>query len=170
MILTLGDRRPDVPADAFVAPDAVIAGRVTLGSQSSVWFGAVLRGDVEEIRIGARTNLQDQVIVHVSSKPHPTHIGDDVTVGHGAVLHGCRVGNRVLVGIRATVLDGAVLEDDCIIAAGSLVPPGMTVPSGKLVMGAPAQIARDLRDAEFAKLRSSAANYVMLAKNYAQAT
>jgi carbonic anhydrase/acetyltransferase-like protein (isoleucine patch superfamily) len=123
---------------------------------------------VNHVRIGARTNLQDGTVVHVTSGTHPTVVGDDVTVGHGAVLHGCTVRDRCLVGIGAIVLDGAVVGPDAMIGAGALVPPGMVVPPGKLVLGAPAKVKRDLSPDEIAHLRSSAASYVGYAARHRQ--
>lgn len=168
MILPFQEHRPSLGERVFVAPDAVVIGRVTLAADSSVWFGAVLRGDGNDITVGARSNLQDRVVVHISSKQGPTWIGEDVTVGHAAVVHACTIGNRVLVGTGAIVLDGATIEDDCMIAAGALVTPGTHVPSGHMVMGAPAKIARPLRPEERGRLPVSAANYVALAATYAR--
>ncbi len=166
MILGFEEHRPRIPDDAFVAPDATVLGRVTIGPGSSVWFGAVVRGDGHDVTIGARTNLQDRVVVHIATDRLPTIVGDDVTVGHGAVLHACTVGSRVLVGIGAIVLDGAVLEDDCMIAAGAVVTPGTRIPAGQLAVGAPAKVVRPLRPAEREHLLASAANYVALAARY----
>ncbi len=160
------DRAPRLHAGVFVAEDAVVIGDVEIGADSSLWYGTVVRGDVNAVRIGARTNLQDQTVVHVTSKTHPTFVGDDVTVGHRVVLHGCTVHDRCLVGIGAIVLDGAEVGPDAMIGAGALVPPGMVVPPGKLVLGAPARVKRDLTPDEIAFLRTSAANYAGYAKRY----
>ncbi len=167
MILPFGEHAPRIAAGAFVAPDATLIGQVAIGAASSVWFGAVLRGDGHSITVGERTNIQDRVVVHVATDRYPTEIGDDVTVGHGAVLHGCTVGNRVLVGIGSIVLDGAHLEDGCMIAAGAVVPPGTRVPSGQVAVGAPAKVVRALRPAETEHLLESAENYTRLAQRYA---
>lgn len=166
MILPFESHRPTLADDVFVAPDATVLGRVTIAAGSSVWFGAVIRADGEDVVIGERTNLQDRTVVHIATDRHPTRVGDDVTVGHGAVLHACTVGNRVLVGIGAIVLDEARLDDDCMVGAGALVAPGMHVPSGHLAVGAPARVVRELRPAELAHLRTSAANYASLAQRY----
>lgn len=166
VILPYADTAPRLAASAFVAPGAVVAGDVEIGERSSVWFGTVVRGDVNHVRIGARTNIQDQSVVHVTGGKHPTVIGDDVTVGHRAVLHGCRIEDRCLVGIGAIVLDGAVVGPDAMVGAGALVPPGMVVPPGKLVLGAPARVKRDLTPEELAYLRTSAANYAGYAERY----
>lgn len=157
---------PTIAATAFIDPSAQVIGDVVVGEESSIWMNTIVRGDVHWIRIGARTNIQDLCMVHVTNGKHATTIGDDVTVGHHVTLHGCTVGNRVLVGIGATVMDGAVLEDDVLLAAGSLVTPGKCIPSGVLARGSPAAPARDLTDEEKAFLKQSALNYVGYAKEY----
>ena len=156
---TLGD-------SVFVEESAQVVGDVHIGSDSSVWHGAVVRGDVNFIRIGERTSIQDNSVVHVTHDTHPTHIGDDVTVGHSVTLHGCTVGNRVLVGMGATILDGATIEDDCIIGAGALVTEGKTIPSGWLAVGSPARPVRQLTDEERAHLLESANNYLNYKNDY----
>ncbi len=157
---------PRLHASVFAAEGAVIVGDVEIGEDSSIWFGTVVRGDVNVIRIGARTNLQDQTVVHVTSKTHPTIIGDDVTVGHRVVLHGCTVKDRCLIGIGAIVMDGAVVGPDAMVGAGALVPPGMVVPPGTLVLGSPAKPKRPLTAEELAFLPRSAANYAAYAAQY----
>jgi carbonic anhydrase/acetyltransferase-like protein (isoleucine patch superfamily) len=168
VILAYDGKSPRVAASAFLAPGCVVTGDVEIGEDSSVWFQTVIRGDVNVVRIGARTNIQDHSVVHVTSRTHPTVIGDDVTVGHRVVLHGCTVNDRCLVGIGAIVLDGAIVGPDAMVGAGALVPPGMVVPSGTLVLGAPAKVKRDLTADELAFLRTSAANYVGYAARYRQ--
>jgi carbonic anhydrase/acetyltransferase-like protein (isoleucine patch superfamily) len=163
-----GGRSPRLHPSVFVAESGAIVGDVEIGEGSSIWYGVVVRGDVNAIRIGARTNVQDLSVVHVTTDTHPTIIGDDVTVGHRAVLHGCTVRDRCLVGIGAIVLDGAEIGPDSMVGAGALVPPGMIVPSGVLVLGAPAKVKRDLTPAEVAGLRTSAAKYVSLAASHAR--
>jgi carbonic anhydrase/acetyltransferase-like protein (isoleucine patch superfamily) len=161
---------PTIDPTVFVAESAVVVGDVVIGAVSSVWFHAVVRGDVGPIRIGARTNLQDHVIVHVlSTGGAATILGDDVTIGHRALLHGCAVGNRVLVGMGSVVLDGVEIGDDCLIGAGALVTPGTKIPPGRLVLGNPARVVRELRDDERAGLLTSAANYVGYAAEYRRA-
>lgn len=150
----------------FVAPGAMVIGDVRIGEMSSVWYNTVIRGDVASIEIGARTNIQDLCMIHVTGGVHETVIGDEVTVGHKAILHGCRVGNRCLIGMGAIVLDGAVIEENCLIAAGSLIPPGMHVPAGSLVMGSPGKVRRALSDQDLQKIRISAAHYVDLARRH----
>jgi carbonic anhydrase/acetyltransferase-like protein (isoleucine patch superfamily) len=166
VILPYEGKAPRIAPSAWVAEGAVVAGDVELGDESSVWFGSVVRGDVNHVRVGARTNIQDQSVVHVTGGTHPTVIGDDVTVGHRAVLHGCTVHDRCLVGIGAIVLDGAVVGPDAMIGAGALVPPGAVVPPGTLVLGAPAKPKRSLTPEEVAFLKRSAASYVSLAARH----
>lgn len=165
-ILAYDGRAPRLAATVFLADGSVVSGDVEIGEESSLWFGTVVRGDVNRVRIGARTNLQDHTVVHVTARTHPTTVGDDVTVGHRAVLHGCTVKDRCLVGIGAIVMDGAVVGPDAMIGAGALVPPGMVVPPGKLVLGAPAKVKRDLTPAEVASLLDSAKRYVGYAARY----
>ena len=155
---------PKLHPTAFVADGAQVIGDVEIGEESSIWYNTVVRGDVNSIRIGRRTNIQDLSVVHVEKGTHPTRIGDDVTVGHHVVIHGCTIGNRVLVGIGAIVLNGVVIEDDAFIAAGALLIPGTRVASGSMVMGSPAKVKRTLTDAERAGLLTSAAGYVLNAK------
>lgn len=162
---TLGQR-------VWVDPAAVVIGDVEIGEDSSVWPGAVVRGDMHRIRIGARTSIQDGSVLHITHagpfnpEGFPLNIGDDVTVGHQACLHGCTIGNRVLVGIGATVLDGAVVEDEVVIGAGTLVPPGKRLESGYLYLGSPCKQARPLKDSERDFFRYSADNYVKLKDDY----
>jgi len=166
MILPHHGRWPKVHETAFVAPSADVIGEVEIGSHSSVWFQCVIRGDVNWIKIGSRTNIQDHSMLHVTRRKSPLTIGDEVTVGHRATLHGCTIGNRVLVGMGAIILDDAVIGDDCIVGAGALVTKGTKVPPGSLVMGAPAKVARPLKPEELKFLPESAANYVGDAMEY----
>lgn len=163
---------PSFGAQCYVDPSAVIVGDVALGDDSSIWPLVAARGDVNHIRVGARTNIQDGSVLHVTrtgpDDPHgyPLLIGDDVTVGHHCMLHGCVIGNRILVGMSAVVMDGAVVEDDVIIGAGSLVPPGKRLESGYLYVGSPVKKARPLNEQERAFLQKSAENYVYLKNEY----
>jgi carbonic anhydrase/acetyltransferase-like protein (isoleucine patch superfamily) len=141
---------------------------VHVGASSSVWCGAVVRGDVHPIRIGARVNVQDGAVIHVTSGRHATHIGDDVTIGHMAVLHGCTVAPRALIGMGAIILDGAVIGEEAMVAAGALVPPGKVIPPRTLAVGEPAKVARELSADELARVRSSGAHYAELAAEYAR--
>src|SRR4029077_14001680 len=152
--------RPSLGRDVLVADTATVVGDVQLGDEASVWFGAVLRGDCFPIRIGARTNLQDHVVVHVLAGKAETSIGDDVTIGHAAVVHGCAIGDRCLLGIGTIVLDGARIGDDSLVAAGSLVTPGNIFPARSVIMGRPARVTRQASDEDLLRIRESAANYV----------
>ena len=168
MIMTYGNHVPRVDPSAYVQASAQIIGDVEIGAHSSVWFNVVIRGDVYPIRIGARTNIQDNSTIHVTSGRWATTLGDEVTVGHGVILHGCRIADRCLIGIGAIVLDGVEIESECLIAAGSVVAPGTRIPSGHLAKGSPAKVARALRPDEVAHLQQSAANYVEHAASYAR--
>ena len=168
MIYEFLKRTPQFDETAFVAPSADIIGDVTLGTESSVWFNVTIRGDVNFIEIGDRSNVQDNVCIHVMNQTGPTVIGDEVTIGHGAVVHGCTIKDRVLVGINATILDEAVIEPDVIIAAGSLVPPGKTLESGYMYMGSPVRKTRTLTDEEIASIPQYADNYVKYSRAYQQ--
>lgn len=168
---------PYIADDAYVDEAAVVIGDVTLGAGSSVWPGCVLRGDTHVIRIGARTNIQDGTIIHVAhdGPPNPegglgTEIGDEVTVGHKAIVHACTIEGRVLIGMGAMVLDGAVVRRDVIIAAGALVPPGKELESGWLYVGSPARPARELTEDEYAAIGHLADHYVELGARHAAAT
>ncbi|MEZ0313236.1 MAG: gamma carbonic anhydrase family protein [Myxococcota bacterium] len=166
MITTYQGIAPDLGRDVFVAPSADVIGRVTLGDEASIWYGCVVRGDVGTITIGARTNIQDLSVVHVTTGTADTVIGADVTVGHRAILHGCTVHDLALIGMGAILLDGSVVETECLVGAGSLVSPGTRIPRGSLAIGSPARVIRPLRDAELAMLRNSAATYVSLANEH----
>jgi carbonic anhydrase/acetyltransferase-like protein (isoleucine patch superfamily) len=166
IIQPYGGRAPRLHPTVHVAPGAVVVGDVELGEGASLWFGAVVRGDVNHVRIGARTNIQDHTVVHVTSGTHPTIVGDEVTVGHRVVLHGCTVERRALVGIGAIVLDGAVVGEEAMVGAGALVPPGMVVPPRVLVLGSPARVKRPLTPDEIAHLARSAERYAGLAATY----
>ena len=166
MIAALGSRTPRIDPTAFVVDSAVVVGDVVLGPDASVWFHAVVRGDVERVRIGARSNVQDNATVHVTRDRWPTIVGDEVTVGHAAVLHGCTVGDHCLVGIGAIVLDGVVVEPECLIGAGALVTPGTHIPARSLVLGSPARRVRELRADEVTRLHASAASYLDHVRTY----
>jgi carbonic anhydrase/acetyltransferase-like protein (isoleucine patch superfamily) len=164
--MAFGGKSPVVGRDVFVAPNATVIGDVTLGDEASVWFGAVLRGDIGAIRIGARSNLQDLACVHLTEGLSQTVVGADVTVGHGAILHGCSVGDRCLIGMGSIVLDGAVIGEGSLIAAGTLIPPRMVVPPGSLVRGNPGKVVRPVT-AEEAKMGVlGATHYVAGARRF----
>jgi carbonic anhydrase/acetyltransferase-like protein (isoleucine patch superfamily) len=166
------EHQPKIGKDVWIDPAACVIGQVRLADDASIWPGAVLRGDVNFIEVGARTNIQDGTICHVthdgpySPGGFPLILGEDITVGHAAVLHACRIGDRCLIGMGAIVLDGAVIESDVMLAAGSLVAPGKTLESGWLYRGRPAEKARRLTDKELEMLKYSAANYVRLKNEY----
>lgn len=166
MILPFQNTRPAIHETAFVAGDAVVIGDVEIGAESSVWFGSVLRGDVNSIRIGARANVQDGTIIHVSSKTHPTVVEDEVTLGHRVTLHGCRIETGCLIGIGAIVLDGARVGANSLVAAGSLLTPNTRIPPRSLVMGSPARVKRELSDEEIKDLERFWRNYVTLSRRY----
>jgi gamma-carbonic anhydrase len=157
---------PTITSSSFIEDTAVVIGDVVIESESSVWFNSVVRGDVHYIRIGHRTNIQDLSLLHVTHDTHPLVIGDDVTVGHHVVLHGCTIHNRVLIGMGSIVMDGAIIEEDCIIGAGSLVTEGTVIPSHSLALGSPARVKRPLNEQEVAWLKESASNYVRYARQY----
>jgi len=149
--------------DAFVAEKAIVIGRVILKKGASVWYNAVLRADIADIVIGEFSNVQDNCVIHVDYDT-PTILGDYVTVGHGAILHACKIGNNTLIGMGAVVLDRAIIPDNCLVAAGALVPPGKTFPSGTLILGNPAKVARTLTQEEIQHLREHALSYYDLWK------
>ena len=157
---------PVLGAGVFVAGNATVIGDTVIGPGSSVWYAATVRGDVNEIRIGARTNIQDGTVIHVTTGGHGTYVGDDVTVGHLAILHACTLEDRVLIGMGACLMDGAVVEHDAMVAAGALLTPGKRVPSGELWAGSPARHKRDLTPEEIADIAHSAVHYAELAASY----
>lgn len=151
---------PSVHPSAYIDQSAQVIGDVHIGPESSVWMNVVIRGDVHRIRIGARSNIQDGTIVHVMRGTHPTTIGDEVTIGHSVVVHGCTLQDRVLVGMGAILLNGVVVGADSIVAAGTLLPEGSEVPRGSLVMGSPGTVRRELNEHEIASIRGYAERYV----------
>lgn len=165
MIQAFEDQVPALPEEYYVADSAMVLGNVALGSQASVWFGSVLRGDIEPITIGARSNIQDNSVAH-TSRNRPVRVGSDVTVGHNVILHGCTIGDNCLIGMGAILLDGFEIGDNCIIGAGSLVPIGRKIPPGSLAVGAPCKVIRALSEADFSDIRSYAARYVALQARY----
>ncbi|MDI6846264.1 MAG: gamma carbonic anhydrase family protein [Candidatus Saccharicenans sp.] len=166
MTLEIKKDRAIIHPETFVADRAVIVGRVILKKGASVWYNAVLRADIADIVIGEYSNIQDNCVVHVDYDT-PTILGDYVTVGHGAILHACKIGNNTLIGMGAIVLDRAIIPDNCLVAAGALVPPGKTFPEGSLILGSPAKVARTLTEEEIRHLRDHALSYYELwKKNY----
>lgn len=165
MIYDLGEQRPRIADDAFVAPTATIIGDVHLHEESSVWFGAVLRGDIERITVGRGSNIQDGSVCH-TDPTNPCTLGQYVTVGHMATLHGCSVGDNSLIGIGATLMNGSVVGKECIVGAHALVTEGKKFPDGVVIMGAPAKVVRDLTDEDRSRLRANADRYVQRARRY----
>lgn len=158
-------QKPVIDPSVFVAHNATVLGNVTIGAESSVFFGAVLRAESASIKIGQRTNIQDNCVLHVDEGA-PMDIGDDVTVGHGAILHGCTIGSNSLIGMGAIVLNGAQIGQNCIIGAGALVSQGAVIPDGSMVLGVPGRVKRSLTEEEIAGNRESAAGYVQEAAAY----
>ena len=167
MIYKLGKQQADVADNAFIAPSAVVIGDVKLHPESSIWFGAVLRGDIETITIGRGSNIQDGTVCHTDPN-NPCTIGEFVTVGHMAMLHGCSIGDGSLIGIGATLMNGSSVGKECIVGAHALVTEGKNFPDGVVIMGAPAKVVRELNDDDRAKLRANAERYVERAKRYKQ--
>jgi gamma-carbonic anhydrase len=159
-------KQPRLGARVFVADNAALIGDVEIGDDVSIWYGVVLRGDVNHIRIGARTNIQDNSVLHVDHGTAPAIIGDEVTVGHSATVHGCTIGRGSLIGIGSTVLSHAVIGDFALIGAGALVPEGMNVPPRTLVLGVPGRVKRDLTAEELQRLEQSWEHYVDLKNEY----
>jgi carbonic anhydrase/acetyltransferase-like protein (isoleucine patch superfamily) len=157
---------PAVNPSAYVDESAQVIGDVVIGAESSVWMNVVIRGDVNHIRIGSRTNIQDLTMVHVMRDAHPTIIGDEVTVGHSAIVHGVTIEDRVLIGMGAVLLNGVHIETDCVIAAGTLLTEGSRIPARSLVMGRPGKVKRQLTDEEVAEIRWYADNYVNYRLDY----
>lgn len=170
MIKTFNEITPKVHDSAFIAEDAIVIGDVEIGEDASVWFGSIVRGDVNLIRIGPRTNIQDATVIHVSSKTHSTILEHEVTVGHRVTLHGCYIETGCLIGIGAIVMDGVRVGANSLVAAGSLLTPGTQIPPGSMVMGAPAKVKRPLTEEELADLPRFWQNYAELKKHYQQTT
>ena len=174
-ILAYEGKTPFVDPTAFVAPGARLIGDIEIGPEASIWYNCVLRGDVNRIRIGARTNIQDGSVIHVDSpKPgneagHPTIIGEEVLIGHLAMVHGCILHDRAFVGLGAIVMDGCTIESDAMLAAGAMLTQGKLIPSGQLWAGRPARYVRDLRADDLAGMRMGVAHYVTLARMHAEA-
>lgn len=166
MIYSYGDRRLEAEGVYYVAPSADVIGSVRLGHEASVWFGAVLRGDNDWIHIGAGSNVQDGSIVHVDPGV-PVVVGEQVTIGHGVMLHGCRIGDGTLVGNRATVLDGVTIGAGCLIGAGALLTPGTTVPDGSVVFGSPGRVVRQVQARDLEWMRKGNESYRIKSREYA---
>lgn len=166
MIIEYEGKRPQFHSSVFLAPTGVILGDVVLGEDCSVWYGAVLRGDINTIRIGKRVNLQDMVMVHVDDGAYSTEVGDDVTVGHRAIIHGCKIGDLCLVGMGSILLSGAKIGEGSIVAAGAVVMENKVIPPRSLVAGIPGKVLRHLSDKEIEGLKEHARSYAALAATY----
>jgi carbonic anhydrase/acetyltransferase-like protein (isoleucine patch superfamily) len=164
-VYQLGDLSPDIAASAWVADSARVIGNVSLGDDASVWFGVVVRGDTERIAIGRGSNIQDNSVVHADAG-FPVSVGENVTVGHQAMLHGCTIGDHSLIGIQAVVLNGAKIGSHCLVGAGALVTEGQSFPDGSLILGTPARVVRQLSPEQMQGLEKSAEHYVENARRY----
>ncbi len=160
------EKTPQIDSSVFLAPLSVVVGDVVIGPRSSIWFQTVVRGDVNYIRIGEGTNVQDSCVLHVTRERFPLEIGDLVTIGHHATVHGCVVGDGCLIGIGSTILDGARIGEGSLVAAGCLVTPGTEIPPGSLVMGAPAKVKRKLTPEEQENIANTSKHYIKLAAEY----
>lgn len=163
MIIKYEGITPDLHPTVFVAPGSMIIGNVTIGEDSSVWFNTVLRGDLEPIQIGCRTNIQDGTVIHMD-KEIPCLIGDDVTIGHSAILHSCTIGNEALIGMGAILLTGCKIGERAIVAAGTLVREGQEIPAGTIAMGVPAKVRREVTEEELERVRHGKDDYVLRSK------
>ncbi len=166
MILPYKDKRPKIGNNVYLAPNCVIVGDVEVGDFSSIWFGAVLRGDVEKITVGCYTNIQDNAVLHGTKGKYDVVVGDYVTIGHGAIVHAAHISSHVIVGMGAIILDGAEVGEYCIIGAGAVVPPGMKVEPGSLVLGVPGKVVRHITDLERQMIDNNWKNYLEYAKDY----
>lgn len=166
LILPYEKIMPTIANDAFIAPNATIIGDVVIGAESGIWFNCLLRGDVNEIRIGERTNIQDGSVVHVSSQGLGTYIGNDITIGHMALIHACTLEDGCFIGMNATVMDDCIVESGAMVAAGALVPPGKRVLTGQVWGGTPARYLRDIRKSDLQMISQTVPHYVKLAHLY----
>jgi len=164
-IYQLGEDKPTIPDSVYIAAEATIIGKVTLGENVSIWPGAVLRGDNDSITIGDGSNVQDNAVLH-TDRGLPLQVGDNVTIGHQATLHGCTIGDGTLIGIQAVIMNSAVIGKDCLVGAGALVPESKVFPDRKLIVGAPAKVVRDLSDEDIAKMHRAAPGYVKRQQMY----
>ncbi|MFC1618308.1 gamma carbonic anhydrase family protein [Candidatus Neomarinimicrobiota bacterium] len=166
MNIDFSGKRPQIPASAFIAPGVDVIGDVILSEETSIWFGCVVRGDIHYIRIGRRTNIQDNCTIHVTELDYPTIVGDEVTVGHNVILHGCTIGDRCLIGMGAVVMDDVEVGEGSLIAAGAVVIPGTKVEPGSLYAGVPAKFRRPVSDEERQLIIDRAEEYIQLARQY----
>lgn len=165
MIMSYKHYKPEIDTSAFVAENSTIVGRCFISEDCSIWFNTVLRADVNEIRVGRGTNIQDGCVVHCDDE-YGTNIGENVTIGHNAIIHGCTIGSSCIIGMGSTILDGAVIGNNVIVGANSLITSGKTIPSGVLVMGSPAKVVRELTPEEIEGIRHSVKGYIILSREY----
>ncbi len=168
MIKGYKDIMPKLHETVFVEESAQVIGDVEVGADSSIWFNSVVRGDVNYVKVGERTNVQDNCVLHVTRDTHPLIVGSDVTIGHSVTLHGCTVRDRCLIGMGAIILDGAEIGEDSIVGAGSVVTEGTKVPARSLVLGVPGRVVRGLKDEEVERIARSAQNYIGYTKDYVE--
>ena len=166
MIKKFQNKQPQLGEDVYVSENAIVIGDVTLGDEVNIWFGAVLRGDMHYIKIGNRTNIQDNSVVHVTTKVSPTNIGSGVTVGHGAIIHGCTIEDDCLIGMGAILMDDAIIGEGSLIGAGALIPPNMIIPENSLVVGSPGKVLRQVKDCEREMILERPQEYIDLASIY----
>ena len=166
MIKSFQDKVPSLGQNVYISETAAVIGDVTLGDDVNIWFGAVVRGDMHFIRVDGRSNIQDNAVVHVTTAVSPTHIGSDVTVGHGAIIHGCTIEDNCMIGMGATVMDDAVIGSGSLVGAGTLVPPKMHVPPKSLVVGIPGKVVREVTDEEYTMIIERPQEYIDLAAIY----
>ena len=166
MIKQFGSNNPQLGRDVYISESAAVIGDVTLDDEVNIWFGAVLRGDMHYIRVGSRSNIQDNAVVHVTTAVSPTTIGNNVTVGHGAIIHGCTIEDNCMIGMGSVVMDDPVVGEGSLIGAGALVPPNMKIPPKSLVVGMPGKIVREVSDEEFQMIIDRPQEYIDLAAQY----
>ena len=166
IVRSYAGKHPRIGNGVFLAETCAVIGDVVVGDESSIWYSTVLRGDVMSIQIGARTSMQDGTVVHVTSEQFGTNVGNDCTVGHGVILHGCTIEDECLIGMGSTILDGARIGRGSLVGAGALVTPGTDIPPGSLVLGMPARVVRPINQKERAQIEFGAAHYIELAKRY----
>ena len=166
MIKQFEDKHPQLGHDVYISENAMVIGEVTLGDKVSIWFGAVIRGDMHYVKIGNRTNIQDNSVVHVTTAVSPTTIGENVTVGHSAIIHGCTIGDDCLIGMGAILMDDAVIGVGSLIGAGALIPPNMIIPPNSLVVGSPGKVVREVKTVETQMILDRPQEYIDLAAIY----
>ena len=166
MIKQFGSNKPQLGRDVYISESAAVIGDVILENKVNIWFGAVLRGDMHYIKVGSRSNIQDNAVVHVTTAVSPTTIGSNVTVGHGAIIHGCTIGDDCLIGMGAILMDDAVIGAGSLIGAGALIPPNMIIPKNSLVVGSPGKVVREVKAVEKEMILERPQEYIDLAANY----